>query len=32
MFDISYWKENNTPHIVFNNLECVFKKVASIVI
>ena len=26
MFDISYCKENNTPHIVFNNSECIFRK------
>ena len=24
MFDISYCKENNTPYIVFNNVECIF--------
>ena len=24
MFDISYCKENNTPHIVFNDIECIF--------
>ena len=26
MFDISYCEKNNTPHIVFNNVECVFRK------
>ena len=26
MFDISYCEESNTPYIVFNNIECVFKK------
>ena len=24
MFEISYCKENNTPYIVFNNIECIF--------
>ena len=24
MFDISYCKENNTPHVVFNDIECIF--------
>ena len=26
MFDISYCEKNNTPDIVFNNVECVFRK------
>ena len=26
MFDISYCKENNTPHVVFNTVEYIFKK------
>ena len=26
MFDVNYCQENNTPHVVFNNIECVFKK------
>ena len=26
MFDISYCKENNTTHIIFNNVECIFRK------
>ena len=26
MFDISCCKENNTPHIVFNDIECIFRK------
>ena len=25
MFGISYCKENNTPHVVFNNIEFFFK-------
>ena len=24
MFDISYCQENNTPHVVFNDIECIF--------
>ena len=32
MFDINYYEENNTPHIVFNDIECVFKKVVFLVI
>ena len=28
MFDINYCEENNRPHIVFNNIECIFKKSA----
>ena len=24
MFDTSYCKENNTPYIVFNDIECIF--------
>ena len=23
IFDISYSKENNTPHVVFNNVACI---------
>ena len=26
VFNILYWEENNTPHIVFNNTECIFRK------
>ena len=26
MFDIAYFKENNTLHVVFNNVECIFRK------
>ena len=26
MFNIVYCEENNTPHIVFNNIECIFRK------
>ena len=26
MFDIAYCKENNTLHVVFNNVECIFRK------
>ena len=26
MFDVNYYQEKNTPHVVFNNIECVFKK------
>ena len=26
MFDISYCKENNRAHIVFNNVECIFRE------
>ena len=26
MFEVSYNKESNTPNIVFNDIECVFKK------
>ena len=26
IFDISYCKENNTRHVVFNNMECAFRK------
>ena len=25
-FDISYCKENNMPHIIFNDIECVFRR------
>ena len=24
MSDISYCKENNTPHVIFNNVDCIF--------
>ena len=26
IFDISCCKENNTPHVVFNDVECILKK------
>ena len=26
MYDIVCCEENNTPHIVFNNIECIFRK------
>ena len=26
MFNIAYCEENNVPHIVFNNTECIFRK------
>ena len=26
MFNIAYCEENNVPHIVFNNIECIFRK------
>ena len=26
VFDISYCEENNSAHIVFNNIECIFKR------
>ena len=26
MCDINYCEENNTAHIVFNNIECIFRK------
>ena len=26
MFDVNYCKVNNTPYIVFNNIECIFRK------
>ena len=26
MLDIVCCEENNTPHIVFNNIECIFRK------
>ena len=26
MFSVNYFEENNTPHVVFNNIGCVFKK------
>ena len=24
MFDVNYCKVNNTPYVVFNNIECIF--------
>ena len=29
MFDISYFKESNTPYVAFNNVECIFRKSGS---
>ena len=26
MFDINYCKENNTLYVVFNNIDCIFRK------
>ena len=26
LFNMSYCEENNAPHIVFNNIECIFRK------
>ena len=26
MFEISYCEESNTPYIVFNDIECIFRK------
>ena len=26
VFEISYFEELNTPYIVFNNIECIFRK------
>ena len=26
MFELSYCEEGNTPHIVFNDIECIFRK------
>ena len=26
MFDVNYCEETNTPHVVFNNIECIFLK------
>ena len=26
MFDVNYCKVNNTPYVVFNNIECIFRK------
>ena len=26
LFNISYCEENNVPHIVFKNIECIFRK------
>ena len=26
LFNMSYCEENNVPHIVFNNIECIFRK------
>ena len=25
IFEINYCQENNTPHIVFNDIECIFR-------
>ena len=27
MFEISYCKENNTPYIVFNNIDSIFRRI-----
>ena len=27
VFNITYCEENNIPHIVFNNIECIFRKI-----
>ena len=27
LFNMSYCEENNVPHIVFNNIECIFRKI-----
>ena len=32
MFEINCCKENNRPYVVFNHIECVFKKVELIAI
>ena len=26
LFNVAYWGENSVPHIVFNNIECTFRK------
>ena len=26
LFNIAYCEENSVPHIVFNNIECIFRK------
>ena len=26
MFDINHCKVNDTPYVVFNNIECIFRK------
>ena len=26
VFNLCYCKENNVPHVVFNNIECIFRK------
>ena len=26
LFNIGYCEENSVPHIVFNNIECIFRK------
>ena len=26
LFNFAYWEENSVPHIVFNNIECIFRK------
>ena len=28
LFNVNYCEENNIPHIVFNNIECIFRKVS----
>ena len=27
ILNLCYWEENCIPHIVFNNIECIFKKI-----
>ena len=27
LFNVNYCEENNVPHIFFNNIECVFRKI-----
>ena len=26
LFNIAYCEENSVPHVVFNNIECIFRK------
>ena len=26
MYDVNYCKVNNTPYVVFSNIECIFRK------